>query len=69
MSLAPLRDLFFSELSDEAAAQIADFLTDLALHFESSYLSQIRRHHHALRPHPVCDPRQLDLFETRQHPF
>lgn len=55
------------DLSDEAAAQIAEFLMDLALWFESSHLAQIRRHHQAMRPVPdddaACDPDQLDLFE------
>jgi hypothetical protein len=50
-------------LSDEAAAQIADFLMELALWFESTHLSQIRRHHEAMRPPPTYDPNQLDLFD------
>lgn len=56
------------DLSDEAAAQIAQFLMDLALCFESAHLAQIRRHHQALRPAPddddaTRDSNQLDLFE------
>jgi len=54
---------FFCELSDEAAAQIAQLLMDLALCFESTHLSQITRHHEAGRPLPPHDPRQLELFE------
>lgn len=51
------------DLSDEAAAHIAQFLMDLALGFESAHLSQIRRHHQAMQPLPTYDPNQLDLFE------
>jgi hypothetical protein len=69
MNPDPMPDPFFCELSDHAAAQIADFLADLALRFESSYLSQIRRHHDAMHPHRVYDPRQLDLFENTDDPF
>ena len=45
-----LTALFGTELSDEAAAQIADFFHELALCFESCYFSKIRRHHLAARP-------------------
>jgi len=55
------------DLGDEAAAQIADWLIDLALAFENAHLSQIRRHRQALRPAPACapsrDPQQLELFD------
>lgn len=55
------------KLSDEAAAQIAALLMDLALWFESTHLSKIRRHHQAMRPLPdddtACDSNQLELFE------
>jgi hypothetical protein len=51
------------DLSDEAAAQIAQFLMDLALWFESTHLAQIRRHDQAMRPLPDYDPSQLELFE------
>ena len=34
-------------LSDEAAAQILDFLYDLVVDFESAYTAQILRHRHA----------------------
>ena len=51
------------DLSDEAAAQIAQFLMDLALWFESPHLTQILRHHQAMQPPPTYDPNQLDLFE------
>jgi len=37
------------ELSDEAAAQVLDFLYDLITDFESAYAHQIRRHHQAHR--------------------
>jgi hypothetical protein len=49
-------------VSDEAAAYIADALMQLALDFENTHYVQIRRHHQAIAPAPVADPRQLDLF-------
>jgi len=52
-----------ADLSDEAAAQIADFLMELALWFENTRFSQIRRHHEAMRPPPSYDPHQLELFD------
>jgi hypothetical protein len=52
-----------ADLSDEAAAQIADFLTELALCFENTHFSQIRRHYAAMRPPPPYDPNQLELFD------
>jgi hypothetical protein len=45
MNLEYLLEPFFCELSDEAAAHIAEFLMQLALCFESAHLSQIRRYH------------------------
>lgn len=63
MELQYLPEPFFCELSDEAAAQIADFLTQFALHFENTHFSQIRRYHEALQPSPAYDPNQLELFE------
>lgn len=51
------------ELSDEAAAQVADFLMQLALGFENTHLSQIKRHYEAMRPLPTYDPNQLELFD------
>jgi hypothetical protein len=53
---------FFSELSDEAATQIAEFLVQLALCFESTYLSQIRRYQGTQSPLDY-DPNQLELFD------
>ena len=51
------------DLPDQAAAQIADFLMELALWFESTHLSQIRRHHQSMRPLRIYDPNQLELFD------
>jgi hypothetical protein len=48
-------------VSDEAAAYIADALMELALKFESTHYSQIRRHLDSLKPE--SDERQLDLFK------
>ena len=49
-------------LSDEAAAYIADALMQLALEFENTHYSQLRRHYQSIAPEPEGDPRQLDLF-------
>ena len=48
------------DVSDEAAAYIADALMELALEFEATHLAQIRRHHEALERE--ADDLQLDLF-------
>jgi hypothetical protein len=58
-----LLEPFFCQLSDEAAAQIAEFLMQLALCFESTHLSQIKRHHQVMRSLPDYDTRQLELFD------
>jgi hypothetical protein len=63
MELEYLLEPFFGELSDEAAAQIAEFLMQLALCFESTHLSQIRRYHRAQRLLLDYDPDQLELFD------
>jgi len=49
-------------VSDEAAAYIADVLMELALEFEATHYSQIRRHLDSLKPD--SDDRQLDLFKN-----
>ena len=48
------------DVSDEAAAYIADALMELALEFEATHLAQIKRHHDSLKPEP--NDLQLDLF-------
>jgi|APDOM4702015023_1054809.scaffolds.fasta_scaffold99200_2 hypothetical protein len=63
MDLDYSNELFYAELSDEAAAQIAEFLMQLALHFENTRFSQIRRHYQVSQPEPEYDPRQLELFD------
>ena len=54
------------ELSDEAAAHIAECLHRLAYDFEGRYLGQIRRHEESIRrplcPAETCHERQLHLF-------
>jgi hypothetical protein len=50
------------DLSDEAAAYIAEALMHLALEFENNHYAQIRRHYQSIAPEPDHDPRQLDLF-------
>lgn len=64
-----LAELFGTELSDEAAAQLADFLHELALCFESCYFSKIRRHHLPVRPQRDEDPDQIDRFGSPGDPF
>jgi hypothetical protein len=49
-------------VSDEAAAYIADALMQLALEFENTHYTQIRRHYEAIAPESDQDPRQLELF-------
>ncbi len=68
MDMQSATELFYCELSDEAAAHIAEFLMQLALCFENTRFSQIQRHHRDLRPSPAHDPNQLDLF-TGNDPF
>jgi len=53
-------------VSDEAAAYIADALMELALQFEATHFSQIRRYYQSIMPAPSPVSRQLDLFE--KHP-
>ena len=51
------------ELSDEAAAQLCEFLNDLAFSFECQHLAQTRRYYEALRnSERSCHYGQLDLF-------
>ena len=56
-----------NELSDEAAACVAELLLNLAHAFDTQYATQICRHYDELRQPPTiqcsCDDRQLDLFE------
>ena len=49
-------------VSDEAAAYIAGALMELALQFEATHLSQIRRHYQSITPERDDHPGQLDLF-------
>jgi hypothetical protein len=57
-----------SELPDEAAAHIAEFLYELAACLEESYLAQIRHHHFESRPRDDYNPGQLDLFSFVSSP-
>ena len=56
-----------NELSDEAAACVAELLLNFAHAFDSQYATHICRHYDELRQPPSikcsCDDRQLDLFE------
>ena len=50
-----------TRLSDEAAAQVLDFLYDLVADFESAYAGQILRHRQ-VEAERQRDLRQLTLF-------
>ena len=61
MTLAPL--LSPHELSDEPAAQLCEFLNDLAFSFECQHLDQTRRYYEELRDSErSCHNGPLDLF-------
>jgi len=57
-----LTPFYADDLSDEAAAHIAEFLMQLAMRFEETHFSTIRRHYQSIKPKREPDPRQLDLF-------
>ncbi len=58
-------------LTDEAAAQVLDFLYEFIADFESAYTAQILRHRRAQAKHlHLRDRRQLPLFtEHDADPF
>ena len=62
-----------NELSDEAAAHIAELLHDLAIAFDNQYLAQIQRHYQNLERHLRDESQrneaQLELFEPPNWPF
>jgi hypothetical protein len=61
MNKRPPLDLSFpSDLSDEAAYEMAEFLEALNLAFEEHYFAQIRRHRQAINP---------KLSELSDHPW
>ena len=50
------------ELTDEAAAQMLDFLHELATAFENHYADQIRRFYHGYEPqHPDLFDHNFDM--------
>ncbi len=51
------------ELSDEAAAQLLDFLYELSQAVEYHYAGQLHRHYNR------TDERQADLWEEQDPPF
>ncbi|WP_297496309.1 hypothetical protein [Ferrovum sp.] len=62
----PWNLLLHGPMSDEACAQIAEFLSDLALFFEEARFAQIRRYHRAMNPDkPPSTPEQLELFTSQ----
>lgn len=60
------------EISDEAAAHLAQCLQRIAYDFEGRHCGQIRRYEEAIRQPPcpaeTCHERQLHLF-GEPHPF
>ena len=51
------------ELSDEAAAQLIEWLYELADNLESLYAAQLHRYYHR------ADPRQQTLWRDDEPPF
>ena len=52
------------ELSDEAAAQLSEFLNDLVFAFDGQYFAQIRRYYDERRDtERACRDGQLELFD------
>jgi len=49
-----------TNLSDEAAVEVLEFLTDLTGAFENLYAAQIRRHYHDNNPHHSETPFDQD---------
>jgi len=52
-----------TELSDQAAAHLIEFLYDLARNLESLYAAQLYRYYHPR------DHRQIDIFDHSDPPF
>jgi hypothetical protein len=52
-----------TDLSDEAAAQLVEFLRELTDAIESHFYAQIRRHYHGV------EDRQLELASDHAPPF
>ncbi|WP_298160076.1 hypothetical protein [Ferrovum sp.] len=62
----PWNLLLHGPMSDEACAQIAEFLSELAFFFEGARFAQIRRYHNPTIPDTHhSDPEQLDLFTSQ----
>ena len=58
------------ELSDEAAAQLSEFLNDLAFAFDAQYFAQIRRYYDERRAtERSCHDGQLELFDHHDAEF
>ena len=66
-------DYWPEQISDEAAAHMAECLQRIAYDFEGRYYGQIRRYTESLRPPPCpaecCHERQLHLFGELCPPF
>jgi hypothetical protein len=54
------------DVSDEAAAYIADALMELALQFEATHFAQIRRYYQSITPTPGAGTRQRDPSGKRR---
>ena len=57
------------ELSDEAAAQLLDFLYELLTAFENAYFDQLHRYYATLEPSAENLPSQLPLNYDHDNPF
>ena len=62
-----------NELSNEAAAHIAELLHDLAIAFDNQYFAQIQHHYQnlerQLHDESFSNEAQLELFEPPNWPF
>lgn len=59
-----------TELSDEAAATLVEFLHELTAALEQHYFSQLRRHYnHDRAPEPELDRGNPGLNESDDPPF
>ena len=68
MSLSYL--LVTHKLSDETAAQLSEFLNDLAFAFNGQYFDQIRRYYDQRRDtERACHDGQLELFDHHDAEF
>jgi hypothetical protein len=57
------------ELSDEAAAQLLDFLYELVTGFENAYFDQLHRYYDDTGEPSVQDPPRQQILNPDEDPF